>query len=483
MRETATREMAVNEIEHRGPNWWRTALAAFVGLASAVAILFAAVPAEAHSGDQSYLYLDVGQTTMEGRVEAPIADLAEVLGLTFEGGDDEVAAQLEANEAAIHGYLNSHLTLGVDGIDWFIDYETPSLFFSDAPELDDNYTVIPFVVNVAGDVPREFDVTFSPFFGEVDGRNSHLLLIENDWAAGVIENGYETLITFTTSQPQATADLGDPSALANLWSSMKLGIDHIQTGPDHVLFILVLLLPSVLVWRGSRWEPTDSFGSSLWRILKIVTMFTIAHSITFTLAGFGLLPLPSPRIVESIIALSIAAAALNNLRPIIENKEWLISFVFGLWHGMGFASLVSGLDVSRSTQAVSLLGRNIGIEIGQAVVVLVLFPLLFLLRRLSVYRPLFVGLSLFLIVVAVGWGIERAFEVDFGTDRLVDPLFVYPGVFVAVAGLTAVAAAAYMAANNAGKLLPTASAAAGALHDSVDGDGPGEDPVREEVRV
>jgi hypothetical protein len=395
-----------------------------------------------------------------------------VLDLNLEGGDDAVTAELEANTELIAAYMTDRFELGPDGEEWSIDFDSPTLFFSDAPEVDDNYAVIPFDVAVTGnEVPREFRVQFDPFFGEVDGRSAHLLLIENDWAAGVIENGYETLITFSPDNPEATADLGAPSALSNLWASIKLGVNHIETGPDHVLFILVLLLPSVLVWQSGRWVATDTFGSALWRILKIVTMFTVAHSITFTLAGLGFVPLPSPRIVESIIGLSIAAAALHNLRPVAANREWLISFVFGLFHGLGFASLVSGLDVSRGTQLVSLLGRNIGIEIGQVIVVVVLFPMLFLLRRLVAYRPLFIAVSLFLTVIAIGWGIERAFEVDLGTDNLVDPLFVYPQVFIVVAVLTALSAVAYVMTDRAGKLLPTASelAAADAAADPGDG--------------
>ena len=143
--------------------------------------------------------------------------------------------------------------------------------------------------------------------------------------------------------------------------------------------------------------------------------------------------------MESIIALSIAAAALHNIRPIAPNKEWLISFVFGLFHGMGFASLVSGLDVSRGTQLVSLLGRNVGIEIGQAAVVLLLFPLLYLLRRTRVFQSLFVGLSLVLTGVALIWMIERLFETDLGINQFVDPVFEWPRVFFYIVVLTAAA--------------------------------------------
>jgi len=149
---------------------------------------------------------------------------------------------------------------------------------------------------------------------------------------------------------------------------MRLGVDHIRTGPDHILFVPVLLLPAVLVFN-TIWRPAENFGASLWRITRVVSMFTVAHTITFSLAGLDILPLPPSKFVEAIIAISIAAAAIHNLRPIAQNKEWLIAFAFGLFHGMGFAGLVDGLEVSQSTKLLSLLGRNLGIEIGQTVVV------------------------------------------------------------------------------------------------------------------
>lgn len=413
-------------------------------------------PASAHTGDQSYIYLDVTERSVAGRVEMPIVDLREALGLDLSGDDDVVLAELLANTDAIQRYADQHFDIGSSETqEWPMDFADPALFYSDLPERDDNYILMPFTVGVTEDtVPREFSMTFDMFFDGPDDRDA-LLLIENDWKGGVIENGWESLTTFDPSSRTQTIDLGEPSVFGNLQSSAKLGVNHIKTGPDHILFVLVLLLPSVLVFRNG-WQPTDGFVSSLWRVLKVVTMFTVAHSITFTLAGLGLLPLPSPRIVESIIALSIAAAALHNIRPIAPNREWLISFAFGLFHGMGFASLVSGLDVSRSTQLVSLMGRNIGIEIGQAIVVLLLFPALFLLRRTVAYRPLFVAVSLLLTAVALGWMVERSWEVDLGISTVVDPVFEWPRALYYVLAFTALVAGYYKYEESNGRLLATA---------------------------
>ncbi len=440
------------------PRWESTGGRAVAGLVALLAMLVigavaGAAPAAAHSGNQSYLYLDVTDSSLGGRIEIPIVDLRTALGFDLTGTDEQLLAELAARRDDLNAYADEHLDLGPDDR-WVIEFGDAVLFHSDAPEVDDNYIILPFEVDVGGEaVPRRFDVRFDLFFDEVDGRDA-LLLIGNDWRGGVIENGREDLATFDGNSRVQTIDLGDPSIVKNFTSSVKLGVNHIRNGPDHILFVLVLLLPSVLVFR-DRWRPTDRFASALWRVLKVVTMFTVAHSITFTLAGIGVLPLPSPRIVESIIALSIAAAALHNIRPIAANREWLISFAFGLFHGMGFASLVSGLDVSRGTQLVSLFGRNVGIEIGQALVVLLLFPMLFLLRRTMAYRPLFVAVSLLLTGVALIWMVERLFETDLGINAFVDPVFAWPRIVYYIVGATIIAGT-YLSVERAGdRLLPT----------------------------
>ncbi len=447
----------MRKIEQTRPGAIRRILAALgAALVALIFILSGPAPAGAHAGDQSYLYLDITKTSVSGRVEAPLRDLNTALGLDVDGTDEEVIAGLNQNLDVIHDYLRQHLTIGAEGIEWDITFDGANLFFSDLPEADDNYILFPFTASVdVGEVPRQLDVVFDPFFDEIEGRDA-LLLIGNDWQGGVIENGHDVLTRFDDASRSQQIDLGNTSTLRNFVESGKLGVNHIQTGPDHILFVIVLLLPSVLVFT-TRWEPTATFGSSLWRVLKIVTMFTLAHTITFTLAGLEILPLPSSRVIESIIAISIAAAAVHNIRPIAANKEWLIAFAFGLFHGMGFASLVSGLDVDRGTQLISLLGRNVGIEFGQSVVVLLLFPGLFILRRTRYFRVFFLAVSGLLTIVSLGWMIERAFEVDLSVSKIVDPLVDWPRVLTYVAAFTAVVAVLYRVERSKGQLLPVVS--------------------------
>lgn len=420
----------------------------------ALELVSGASPAAAHAGNQSYLYLDISPTELSGRIEAPLKDIETGLGLGNLGTDDaQVTAGLAANQDLLYNYFDDHLDLGGGGVDYPVTFTSTELFYSDLPEEEKNYIIFRFTADVGGqEVPQALDVRFDPFFDEIEGRDA-LLLIGNDWQRGVVENGHEVRSRFAADSRTQTIDLGDASWVKNFQASTKLGLNHIRTGPDHILFVLVLLLPSVLVFGAGRWRPTRSFGASLWRVLKVVSMFTVAHSITFTLAGLDILPLPPARVVESIIAISIAAAALHNIRPLAPNREWMIAFAFGLFHGLGFASLVQSLDVPRSTQLVSLLARNVGIEIGQAVVVLLFFPGLYLLRRTREFRPFFVVMSILFAVASVGWMIERVFETDLGVSGFIEPAVHVPEIFVYAALFTAVAAAVHRFEQRSGRLL------------------------------
>jgi hypothetical protein len=143
-------------------------------------------------------------------------------------------------------------------------------------------------------------------------------------------------------------------------------------------------------------------------VLWVVTAFTVAHSITLSLAALEIIALPS-RLVESAIALSVVLAAANNLYPVVEGKRWLVAFVFGLIHGFGFATVLAELGLPRDALVLSLLGFNLGVELGQLAIVAGFLPLAFLLRNTPFYRRgVFVGGSWLTMLVATAWLLERA---------------------------------------------------------------------------
>lgn len=174
---------------------------------------------------------------------------------------------------------------------------------------------------------------------------------------------------------------------------VALGIEHIVTGWDHLLFLLALLL----------------HGGGVLALVKIVTAFTVAHSVTLTLAALEVVTLPD-RLVESAIALSIAAVAAENLfgRPTVT-RRWIVSFVFGLVHGFGFSSVLRELGLPTQGLVLSLLGFNAGVELGQAAVVLLAVPALALLRRAGWERRMIRAASTAILLVGLALFVERLF--------------------------------------------------------------------------
>jgi hypothetical protein len=199
--------------------------------------------------------------------------------------------------------------------------------------------------------------------------------------------------------------------------SFHLGLRHIAEGTDHLLFLLALLLPAPLLARSGRWSQRASVQRSLLQILRIVTAFTLGHSLTLALAAFGVVQLPS-RPVEVLIAFSILVSAINAIRPLFPGREAVIAAFFGLIHGLAFASALGNLGFSSWYRLVSLLGFNLGIEAMQLTVVALTLPSLLLLSRTRTYALLRIGGAGFAAVAALGWIVERSLN----TGNVIDPI-------------------------------------------------------------
>jgi len=156
-------------------------------------------------------------------------------------------------------------------------------------------------------------------------------------------------------------------------------------------------------------DQAQTFRAAFIDVLKVVTAFTLAHSITLTLASLQVLSLPS-RWVESAIALSVVVAALNNIFPIFRGHRPLAAFAFGLIHGFGFASVLADLGLPQGSLALSLAGFNVGVELGQLAIVAVFLPLAFLSRKTWFYRQVMTTGSALIALVAAVWLVERVFD-------------------------------------------------------------------------
>ena len=185
------------------------------------------------------------------------------------------------------------------------------------------------------------------------------------------------------------------------------GLVHIFWGLDHILFLLTLILPALFASEHLRNSSGKNLKYTLLDIIKIITAFSIAHSITLGLALFQIVQLPG-KLVEVAIAFSIVICAVHNLRPILPISRWVLAFGFGLIHGFGFAGALTSLGMESQETLLPLLAFNLGIEVGQIVIVIVVVPLLFLIRHTSYFvHWIYKGGSMAAIVIASVWMIER----------------------------------------------------------------------------
>jgi hypothetical protein len=387
-----------------------------VALASAVPVKVAATTgasaAMTHLVGQSYVYLRVHDDSLVIRLEITQADLERALNF---GWDVEAGVSTEAVEArldAIREYMESHFSIGPAGATFDPHYIGWSVLAAEVG----TFVQLEYLVDDIGGIPDEVDVFYSVLF-EVDPTHRNFLLVEHNWKTATFNNEAGISLIFTPANPRQSLDLSSSSLWRGFLGLIWLGVLHIWIGLDHILFLVALILPAVLLRSSGRWEPVGDFKSAFFNILAVVTAFTLAHSITLALAGLRVVTLPSA-LVESMIAASIAIAAAANLTARLEIREWIVAFGFGLFHGFGFASVMGDIGVGRDHLAFSVLGFNIGVELGQIAIILVLFPLLYLARKTRAYVPMMRFGSVGLIAIALIWLGERAFGWDIYLTRI-----------------------------------------------------------------
>lgn len=193
------------------------------------------------------------------------------------------------------------------------------------------------------------------------------------------------------------------------WNGFKkmisLGMHHIITGIDHLMFLLVILLITPIIVAKDKWHNFGGFKYTALRVLKIVTAFTLGHSLTLLLVS--LFPIPNfSQSIEIAIACTILISAIHAITPIYPNKEKVITFLFGLIHGSAFASTLFNLNLSISLKVLSVLGFNLGIEFIQIIIIILFLPIIFL-SKYHIYRILRICGSVLAIIASFAWIMER----------------------------------------------------------------------------
>ena len=365
----------------------------------AALLLHVTSAAWAHKPSDSYLTLRGEPSGVAVRWDIALRDLDYVLQLDRDGNGELTWGEVRQRSADIEKLATERLALSSQDTACPLQAAGPLMLDRHS---DGTYAVLSLHARCA-QLAGSLQVRYSLFF---DVDPSHRGLVQ--WTA---PGGTQSQArVFATASARQDLQLATPGAWETLRQYVVEGIWHIWIGFDHILFLLALLLPSVLVRAGGSWTPTPSLKRACVEVLKVVTAFTVAHSITLSLAVQGLVSLPS-RLVESVIAASVVLAALNNLRGTVERRRWVMAFVFGLVHGFGFASVLADLGLPQGALALALVGFNVGVELGQLAIVAVFLPLAFALRTTGFYR---VGVlrfgSLAVAAVAAWWFVQRAFD-------------------------------------------------------------------------
>jgi hypothetical protein len=353
-----------------------TALA--LAVLTGVALLLATSIAAAHT-----VGLSKGDYTAAGTdvfVELTFArgDLVALVSGLDANGDGVVAAgELARAQPAIEAVVLGGIAVEGDGASCRATLESAALAEPDGVDLRGRYQCASPPSQVRVRVPLLEDLAEGH-------RHVARLIVGSATADDVLRRGHEEITAGTTMQPAA-------APAGSVLSFLRLGIEHILTGYDHLVFLFGLVL----------------VGGRLRSLVGAVTAFTVAHSITLALAVLGVWA-PSPRIVEPAIALSIVWVGIENFFVRDTHGRWRITFPFGLVHGFGFAGALREIELPHARVPAALLTFNLGVELGQLAVMAVVVPAIVLLRKRGVLgRTATLALSAGVIAAGAYWLISR----------------------------------------------------------------------------
>ena len=360
-------------------------IAGLRALLPALTLAAAAGTAQAHKASDAYLRLATGDAGLRVVVDVALRDLDLVVDLDRDGDGAVTWGEVRAAWPAIVAYVGARLRiagcpLAADGkpaLERRGDGSYASLVF-DSPCKPAHEPAIGYTLLHEVDATHRGIARFA-----LDGRAPVVRLLDPGQATEVL------------------APTGDAGAF------FAEGIHHIVTGWDHLLFLLCLLLPAAMRRGPLGWQPVARRRDAVLPVAGIVTAFTLAHSITLALAALGLVAIPAS-LIEPAIAATIVLAAADNLRPIFGRRRGVVTFLFGLVHGFGFAGVLGELALAPGEFAWALLRFNLGLEFGQLAIVGVAAGLLFALRGARGYpRWAIGGGSVAAIALGAAWFVER----------------------------------------------------------------------------
>ena len=378
-----------------------TSLLIFSLYCCALSVLLSA-NAQAHQ--MSTAYLNLSQTTannaqvLQGQLQVRWFDLELVVGLDANADGELSWAEVNARTAAIKEFALANLK--ITSAEQACSVNIANEIQTDM-HFDEGYLVLNFnsdcILRNTEDKAHNLLIRYDAIFAQ---DADHKLLVNADLFkqhfSGVIDAQNHSFSIEPENNPR----------LKIVRTYIYQGVLHIFKGTDHILFLCALLLTCVLLRRDKQWQANPNVPKVLKHTAWIITAFTLAHSITLTATAMDLI-VPSSHWVEFGIALSVVLTALNNIWPLVLRLGW-ITFAFGLLHGMGFAGVLGELGIAKEQKLLSVLSFNLGVEVGQLMILVVVMPLLlFAAKRRWYQRYGMQTASAIIALIALQWCIER----------------------------------------------------------------------------
>lgn len=350
-------------------------------------------------GEGGHVQVDLQQPTMSLQLEVTLQELVAIFEVDSNGDGRFLPNEYPLLDmTALTQYVLKNLRVKSDGLECILDITSHQI-----------------VEHSAGDFIR-FPVKYScESVRKSLSIDYHLFFDQNPYHQGtlsVIQPEQSTLLYFWDDQRGHVFSVEKNTFWVAFFRSVAVGFEHIWIGLDHLLFLLCLILPSVLIFvradgalnKNCSWKPAQSLSVVVLEVVKVVTAFTVAHSLTFGLSVMNWVPVPPSGVVEVAIAFTVVLVALNNIYPVVYRARWFVTLLLGLVHGLGFANGLAIYDLPSVDAGWLLVAFNLGVEIGQLMFVCLVIPLLFALREGAFYNTVMLkGGSTAIFGIACWW--------------------------------------------------------------------------------